>query len=109
MLEIDISSDEDFVKPSRPSIQRGYSMSDSNYPTTIPKTPTESAAVRFATYDAFKASNKLAALGDGFEYKTNTHWGLKHAETTANGDTVLVHGNYRYLCNTHFNCKAWVS
>jgi len=109
MLEIDLLSDEDFVSPSRPSIQRGHSMSESNYPTTSPKTPTKSNAVRFASYEAFKASNRLAALGDGFEYKTNNHWGSKHSETTPDGETISVFGNYKYVCNTHFNCKAWVS
>ena len=113
MSEFETSSDEDVVVlPSRSlqpsSIQRGFSMSETNYPTSSPKIPKESTIIRFATYDAFKCSNNLAALGDGYEYKTHNHWGDRHMETLPNGSNTSVYANYKYSCNSHDNCNAWV-
>jgi len=111
MSEFETSSDDGvMVLPSRSlqpsSIQRGFSMSDRNYPTSSPKTPKGSTVA----YDAFafKCSNNLAALGDGYEYKTHNHWGPKHMETLPDGANTSVYGNYKYSCNSHDNCKAWV-
>ena len=114
MLDFDTASDEDFtVLPSHPlrpsSIKRGFSTSDINYPMSSPKTPNGPTAIRFATYDSFKCSNNLAALGDGCVYKTHNHWGPKHMETLPNDISISVYENYRYSCNSHDNCKAWVS